>query len=410
METQQSSDVTYRLYDYGRLADGKPREQHLSQGMEVISVPWEQEKNQRAKYCTEAVDKEHLQTCGYYTVEHYRVHGAWGHYFPHGFTNVSVIEGEGQVNGIPVKKGMNFIIPSGYGACLFEGNFEMVCSWPETQGNKNSRLEEVSAGDGGICLEVLDWMGRRKAWVKEEHQAVLAFEDIYEEGDAIRLTVPEINRYYVVRIDGAMDEALVFLSDEVLDFSVPFGEKKKSYHPLSFSGIRHYLTCRRAEEYEWKPYRNLAKNVMDQHGNTGCYPHASANVETRNESVFAARNAIDGIVANRSHGSWPYESWGINRRDDAELLLEFGCLVNFDRIVLWTRADFPHDNWWNQVTFEFSDGTQETVELEKRREAHQLRIEKSGISWIKLKNMKKSADPSPFPALTQIEVYGTPAV
>lgn len=41
--------------------------------------------------------------------------------------------------------------------------------------------------------------------------------------------------------------------------------------------------------------RNLAKNVMDQHGETNCYPHASANVETRGEAVFAARNAIDGV-------------------------------------------------------------------------------------------------------------------
>ena len=93
---------------------------------------------------------------------------------------------------------------------------------------------------------------------------------------------------------------------------------------------------RTAEEYEVTAYRNLAKNVMDQHGDHGCYPHAYANVETRGESVFAARNAIDGVLANASHGAWPYESWGINMQDDAELTLEFGRPVDFDKIVLYT--------------------------------------------------------------------------
>ncbi len=34
-------------------------------------------------------------------------------------------------------------------------------------------------------------------------------------------------------------------------------------------------------------------------------------------------------------------------------------------------------------------------------------MEKKNISWIRLKDLIKSEDPSPFPALTQIEVYGT---
>ena len=36
-------------------------------------------------------------------------------------------------------------------------------------------------------------------------------------------------------------------------------------------------------------YRNLAENPADQRGEVEAYPHATANVETRNESGFAAR-------------------------------------------------------------------------------------------------------------------------
>ena len=48
----------------------------------------------------------------------------------------------------------------------------------------------------------------------------------------------------------------------------------------------------------------------------------SANVETRGEAVFAARNAIDGIYENDAHGIWPYQSWGINRDPNAALTLD----------------------------------------------------------------------------------------
>ena len=39
LETQQSSDVTYRFYDYDRLSDGKPRPLHIAQSLAVTQVP-----------------------------------------------------------------------------------------------------------------------------------------------------------------------------------------------------------------------------------------------------------------------------------------------------------------------------------------------------------------------------------
>lgn len=40
-------------------------------------------------------------------------------------------------------------------------------------------------------------------------------------------------------------------------------------------------------------------------------------------------------------------------QDDAAMKLDFGRPVLADRIVLYTRSDFPHDNWWQQVTIRF---------------------------------------------------------
>lgn len=258
------------------------------------------------------------------------------------------------------------------------------------------------------ALSVRDCEGNIKARAEAQAngETVLAWEGEYLPGDQIICTFPETEKFYVVRIDDTMDEAFVYVTKEEVVYDIPFEEKKTSYNPKAFTGERHYLTLRPAKEFEISAYKNLAKNVMDQHGDPGCYPHASANVETRGEAVFAARNAIDGVVANLSHGNWPYESWGINRQDDAEMTLEFGRPVDFDTIILYTRADFPHDNWWVEATLTFSDGTSEVVKMEKSVESHSFSISRKGITWIKLGQLIKADDPSPFPALTQIEVYG----
>lgn len=249
-----------------------------------------------------------------------------------------------------------------------------------------------------------------KATACGTEQAVLVFEGEYEEGDVIVLKTDCPNEHYTIRIDDCMDESFVYLTEPELIYTIPFGEKKVSYNPKAFTGMRHYLTIRKSNEYEVSQYRNLAVNVLDQHGDTGCFPHAHANVETRGEAVFAARNAIDGVLANESHGEWPYESWGINRQDDAEMTLDFGRPVDFDQIVLYTRADFPHDNWWVEATFTFSDGSTEVVTMEKSVEPHVFAIKKKNITWLKLSNLIKADDPSPFPALTQIEVYGKDSI
>ena len=82
------------------------------------------------------------------------------------------------------------------------------------------------------------------------------------------------------------------------------------------------------------------------------------------------------MTANHDHGKWPFASWGINQRDDAEIKLEFGREISTDRIVLHTRADFPHDNWWVKGTVEFSDGSSMVLDLEKQTEHRNLHFQR----------------------------------
>lgn len=259
-----------------------------------------------------------------------------------------------------------------------------------------------------LAIKVLDKDGKTICVGSGEDYVSLVCTAEYKEGDRIVLETSEKNLSLWLQADDALGAALLYVTDTV-SFEIPFGEKRTGYSPKAFAGNRHYLFAKTAREDERKAYRNLALNIYDQHGETNCYPHASANIETRGEAVFAARNAIDGICENRSHGEWPYQSWGINRRDDAELIVDFGRGIVTDKIVLYTRADFPHDSWWKQVTLVFSDNTSLDWELEKSVLPHILPIEKKKITWIKLCNLIKADDASPFPALSQIEVYGTEA-
>ena len=237
-------------------------------------------------------------------------------------------------------------------------------------------------------------------------EAQLFYDKAYEEGDKIIIETSEKNSHLVIQVDDALGPAQVYLTEHTFTYAIPFGEKRYNLSPKVFSGMQHLLWVRKAREKEITNYRNLAVNVIDQHGTTNCYPHASANVETRGEAVFAAKNAIDGVTANWSHGQWPYTSWGINQQDDAAFCLEFGRNVAVDEVVLYTRADFPHDNWWQQVKLSFSDGSEMIWDMEKSALPHNLKFSVKKIEWIRLSELIKADDPSPFPALSQIRVYG----
>ncbi len=262
-----------------------------------------------------------------------------------------------------------------------------------------------------FTLEVQNKEGKTLASAEGENRLVLVYPAQYEEGDNLIIKTSEPKAYVILQLDDAMGEEFVYCKEKEYCFHIPFAEKKTSYSPKTFAGSMHVLTVRCATKAEISAQKNLARNRYDQHENSSCFPHACANVETRGEAVFAARNAINGNCCNLSHGPWPYESWGINMQDDAEITIDFGRTVEIDRMVLVTRADFPHDNYWQQVTFTFSDGSQMVQALEKSIAPHEIPLcEKKKVQWIKLGNLLKDPnDPSPFPALTQWEVYGTEA-
>jgi len=103
----------------------------------------------------------------------------------------------------------------------------------------------------------------------------------------------------------------------------------------------------------------------------------------------------------------PYQSWGDNENPYAEIMIEFGRQVEVEKAKILLRADFPHDNYWEKGTLLFSDGSFEYLHFTRTKEIQSFCFPKRVASWVKLKNLQKdNTDPSPFPALTQWEIWG----
>ena len=131
LETQQNSDITYRVYDYDRLSNGKPRELHVKQSIDVIKAPFEEDTASRSVERAGNAEIETLVSCKFYTVQKINADGDAVLKNEHKYINASIISGEGEINGEKVKKGDHFIIPCGFGDIKLNGKMEMIISFTD---------------------------------------------------------------------------------------------------------------------------------------------------------------------------------------------------------------------------------------------------------------------------------------
>lgn len=131
LETQQSSDITYRLYDYDRIRNGKKRELHLQKSFDVITVPAPALSGQ-IRNCKEQEENSirKLVSCDRYTVSKVKVSGEFSFKCDAGFVNATVIEGSGRVFDSEVKKGSHMLITADGAKCIrMSGNMELIISY-----------------------------------------------------------------------------------------------------------------------------------------------------------------------------------------------------------------------------------------------------------------------------------------
>ncbi len=235
------------------------------------------------------------------------------------------------------------------------------------------------------------------------------FHGEYEPGDKYRIELCDTS-FVKLRLDPTLAESIVYVPDSVFEFAIPFDrERRACYAPGAFDGDDHRIVASEPEDAEIYETRLISLNSHDRHNVPKYYPHAVANFVTREDPCFFERNAIDGVIDNSNHGEFPYHSWGGGLREDLEFEIHFGAEIEADRVVLFLRADFPHDTYWKECDVEFSDGSKIHANLIGTADGQVVEFETKKTEMVKLTSFKQQRleDGSlSFAALTQMEVYG----
>jgi len=113
-EIQQNSNLTYRLYDYGRVgADGKPRELHVEKGVKV------------SKLTAYAPDKR--TSCAYFDCESLTLDGARTFTADEdSFVAIITLSDSFTCDGATYKKGDTVFVPAGHGDFTLDGKASII--------------------------------------------------------------------------------------------------------------------------------------------------------------------------------------------------------------------------------------------------------------------------------------------
>ena len=125
-EIQQNSNVTYRVYDYGRVGkDGKKRDLHIEKALAVTNrVPLIKSKS----------SYPNVADCDYFTVDKLNLDGQMmrrmeGYVSEESFVSILILDGEGTVScgdEVTYKKGDSLFLPAGSGTYVIEGNCDAL--------------------------------------------------------------------------------------------------------------------------------------------------------------------------------------------------------------------------------------------------------------------------------------------
>ncbi len=116
-EVQQNSNITYRVYDYGRRdKNGNTRELHVEKAKEVILL----DKFKPLSPCDTA-----LARCKYFEM---RMADSSLYADKNSFLFAICLAGEGTVGNVAVKQGDSLLIPAGYGEVTLSGDMQVLTS------------------------------------------------------------------------------------------------------------------------------------------------------------------------------------------------------------------------------------------------------------------------------------------
>ncbi|WP_303974486.1 mannose-6-phosphate isomerase, class I [Streptococcus merionis] len=132
LETQQSSDTTYRVYDFDRRDDsGQLRPLHIQQSLDVLTIGQPQ-NSAPSMVKLENLALTTLVANPFFTVEKWEISGSISVEQTAPYLLISVIDGQGSLvindRVYPLEKGAHFILPNTVKAWQFKGKMALIVS------------------------------------------------------------------------------------------------------------------------------------------------------------------------------------------------------------------------------------------------------------------------------------------
>lgn len=135
LETQQSSDTTYRVYDYDRKdSQGNTRDLHISQSKDVTLFPHQDSPFTKQNNSFEKNEWIHLMSNQYFNVFKVEVDGNFETTLETNYYLATVIDGNGNITidgeEYPLELADSFVVPYGVEKLAFEGQLSLIISSP----------------------------------------------------------------------------------------------------------------------------------------------------------------------------------------------------------------------------------------------------------------------------------------
>ncbi len=136
LETQQSSDTTYRVYDYDRVDKyGKKRELHIQDSINVSKIPHSDPKLEIEEMISDKSKIVKYLKNEFFSVYKYLCDGQLKVFLDDNtYYLMTVVEGEGEIYADGKKYNLNlgdsFIVPIGVKNLELKGNLEIIASRP----------------------------------------------------------------------------------------------------------------------------------------------------------------------------------------------------------------------------------------------------------------------------------------
>ena len=117
-EIQQNSNLTYRVYDYGRKdKNGNERELHIEKALRVTK---------RTKHKNAPLSGDVLGVSKYFAVKKLCVKNETLQANNKTFQCLTCVKGQGEIDGQAVKQGDSFFVPANYGEYALKGDMEII--------------------------------------------------------------------------------------------------------------------------------------------------------------------------------------------------------------------------------------------------------------------------------------------